>query len=173
MAQESLLIHHCAGFRNTSNEKCIVKSIRGHWRLQNEAEILKRYQSKTPFLRPIVDGIQEPADPPSIVLKHLDSVLINDFGDCRWKWAERVVHPLQDRDLVVLVFWFQSFPTGIKLVVTTPVDKAEDLGYGSAEREQGRSACRSLVLEHVPHCQKTIRLSACPKKPRAWPPGYA
>ncbi|GAB1312492.1 hypothetical protein MFIFM68171_02702 [Madurella fahalii] len=59
-----------------NSEKCIVKSIRGHWRLQNEANILKRYQAKTPFLRPLVDEIEEPSEPPSIVLKHLDSDLL-------------------------------------------------------------------------------------------------
>ncbi|KAK3986835.1 kinase-like protein [Cladorrhinum sp. PSN332] len=59
--------------RNLSGEKCIVKSIRGHWRLGNEATILKRCQSKTRFIRPLVDEIHDPADPPSIVLRHLDS----------------------------------------------------------------------------------------------------
>jgi len=78
MCRRTLLIHYCAELSNKSNEKCIVKSIRGHWRLQNEAEILKRYQSKTPFLRPIIDEIQEPADPPSIVLRHLDSELLTE-----------------------------------------------------------------------------------------------
>lgn len=59
--------------RNLAGERCVVKSIRGHWRLQNEADVLRRYQSQTPFLRPLVDEICEPADPPSIVLRHLDS----------------------------------------------------------------------------------------------------
>ncbi|KAK4133711.1 hypothetical protein BT67DRAFT_442622 [Trichocladium antarcticum] len=47
---------------NQNNEKCIVKSIRGYWRLQNEADILKRYQDQTPFLRPLLDEIAEPSD---------------------------------------------------------------------------------------------------------------
>ncbi len=34
-------------------EKCIIKSIRNHWRLQNEATVLSRYQPQTPFLRPL------------------------------------------------------------------------------------------------------------------------
>ncbi|KAJ0164685.1 hypothetical protein CTA2_455 [Colletotrichum tanaceti] len=68
---------------NQSNEKCIVKSIRGHWRLQNEADILKRYQSKTPFLRPLIDEIQEPADPSSIVLRYLDSQMLAESNEKR------------------------------------------------------------------------------------------
>ncbi|KLU81012.1 hypothetical protein MAPG_00107 [Magnaporthiopsis poae ATCC 64411] len=58
---------------NLAGERCIVKSIRGHWGLQNEADVLRRHQSQTPFLRPLVNEICEPADPPSIVLRHLDS----------------------------------------------------------------------------------------------------
>ncbi|TQN66344.1 Serine/threonine-protein kinase US3 [Colletotrichum shisoi] len=72
-----------AAYRNQNNKKCIVKSIRGHWRLQNEADILKRYQSKTPFLRPLIDEIQEPADPSSIVLRYLDSNMLAESNKKR------------------------------------------------------------------------------------------
>ncbi|KAL2174911.1 kinase-like domain-containing protein [Thermothelomyces heterothallicus CBS 202.75] len=69
--------------RNRDGEKCIIKSIRGHWRLRNEADILKRYQSETPFLRPLVDEIREPADPPSIVLRYLDSDVLTESNKKR------------------------------------------------------------------------------------------
>ncbi|KAK0649247.1 kinase-like domain-containing protein [Cercophora newfieldiana] len=69
--------------RNRSGEKCIVKSIRGHWRLRNEADILKRYQYETPFLRPLVDDIHDPADPPSIVLRYLDSDVLTESNKKR------------------------------------------------------------------------------------------
>ncbi|KAL2019226.1 hypothetical protein VTK56DRAFT_9953 [Thermocarpiscus australiensis] len=49
--------------------------------------ILKRYQSRTPFLRPLIDEIQEPADPPSIVLKHMDSELLTESK------KKRLTHP--------------------------------------------------------------------------------
>lgn len=61
---------------NQSSDKFVIKSVRGHWRLRNEANVLKRYQSRTPFLRPLVDEIQEPADPSSIVLRYLDSDML-------------------------------------------------------------------------------------------------
>ncbi|KZL72500.1 serine/threonine protein kinase [Colletotrichum tofieldiae] len=64
--------------RDENKRKCIVKSVRGHWRLQNEANILRRYQPKTPFLRPIIDEVLRPADPPSIILRHLDSELLTE-----------------------------------------------------------------------------------------------
>jgi serine/threonine protein kinase len=69
--------------RNLSGEKCIVKSIRGHWRLRNEADILKRYQSETPSLRPLVDDIHDPADPLSIVLRYLDSDVLTESNKKR------------------------------------------------------------------------------------------
>ncbi|KAF1849650.1 uncharacterized protein K460DRAFT_275213 [Cucurbitaria berberidis CBS 394.84] len=64
--------------RDQNRKNWIVKSVRGHWHLQNEANILRRYQSKTPFLRPIVDEVLGPADPPSIILRHLDSELLTE-----------------------------------------------------------------------------------------------
>jgi hypothetical protein len=69
-------ISRCADSRDQNRKNCIVKSVRGHWRLQNEADILRRYQWKTPFLRPIIDKVLSPADPPSIILRHLDSELL-------------------------------------------------------------------------------------------------
>ncbi|KDN70502.1 putative serine/threonine protein kinase [Colletotrichum sublineola] len=64
--------------RDQNQSKCIVKSVRGHWRLQNEANVLQSYQLKTPFLRPIVDEVISPIDPPSIILRHLDSELLTE-----------------------------------------------------------------------------------------------
>ncbi|TVY73142.1 Serine/threonine-protein kinase STE20 [Lachnellula suecica] len=64
--------------QNQETENYVVKSIRSHWRLQNEAKILKLYQSKTPFIRPVVDEIVDPSDPPSIVLRYLDSQLLTE-----------------------------------------------------------------------------------------------
>ncbi|PYI09289.1 kinase-like protein [Aspergillus sclerotiicarbonarius CBS 121057] len=49
----------------------VVKSVEGHWRLHNERDILKRFQCRAPNLRLLLDEIQEPVEPPAIVLKHL------------------------------------------------------------------------------------------------------
>ncbi|KAJ8069391.1 hypothetical protein OCU04_003045 [Sclerotinia nivalis] len=59
-------------------QNVIIKSIRGHWRLKNEADILKCFQAKTSSLRPLIDEIVEPADPPTIVLKYLDNDLLSE-----------------------------------------------------------------------------------------------
>lgn len=71
------------GKSNLDKQKCIIKGIAGHWRLQNEADILKRYQDKTPYLRPLIDEIQEPAEPPSIVLRYLDTDLLRESNKQR------------------------------------------------------------------------------------------
>lgn len=62
--------------RNESNQSVIVKSIH-HFRLQNEHDVLKRFQSRTPFIRPLTDEVVEPSDPPAIVLRHLDENLLD------------------------------------------------------------------------------------------------
>lgn len=54
----------------------IVKSVH-HFRLQNERDVLKRFQSPTQFIRPLVDETVEPSDPPTIVLGYLDDHLLN------------------------------------------------------------------------------------------------
>ncbi|KAF2963789.1 hypothetical protein GQX73_g9785 [Xylaria multiplex] len=51
--------------RNQSNELCI------------------RYQSKSSFIRPLIDEIQQAADPPSIILSHLDSKLLTESKNKR------------------------------------------------------------------------------------------
>nr|POF17501.1 serine/threonine-protein kinase pak mbt [Quercus suber] len=47
-----------------------------HGRLQNEAAVLKRYQADSPLFRPVIDTIEEPTDPPTILLEYRDSDLL-------------------------------------------------------------------------------------------------
>lgn len=49
----------------------VVKSTR-HWRIQNERDILHRFQGRTSSIRPVIDEIEYPSDPPAIVLKYFD-----------------------------------------------------------------------------------------------------
>lgn len=60
----------------------IIKSV-AHFRLQNERDVLKRFQPLTPSIRPLIDEIIEPADPPAIVLKYLDDHLLNTSASKR------------------------------------------------------------------------------------------
>ena len=46
--------------------------------LQIEVDNLKRFQSKTPFLRPIIDEILDPVSPRSAVMQYLDSELLTE-----------------------------------------------------------------------------------------------
>ncbi|KAF2152715.1 putative serine/threonine protein kinase [Myriangium duriaei CBS 260.36] len=68
----------CVGIpsnRSPSSNKVILKSVSGHWRLENERDILKQFQTTIPNLRPLIDEIQDSAAPPTIVLKYLDDDL--------------------------------------------------------------------------------------------------
>lgn len=69
--------------RNLKDETCIVKGIHNHWRLQNEASALKKYQGQTPFIRPLIDDIVEPSEPASIVLRYLDTDLLKESNKKR------------------------------------------------------------------------------------------
>ncbi|KAI9833360.1 MAG: hypothetical protein M1819_003755 [Sarea resinae] len=57
---------------NQHEDTVVVKSVEGHWRLHNERDILKRFQARAPTLRPLLDEIEDPAEPSAIILKHLD-----------------------------------------------------------------------------------------------------
>ncbi len=59
-----------------SEQTVVIKSVR-NFRLENERDILKRFQSQTSSLRPLIDEIEDPFDPPALVLKHLDDDLLN------------------------------------------------------------------------------------------------
>ncbi|KAI1746927.1 STE/STE20 protein kinase [Xylaria castorea] len=62
--------------RNQKNEPVIVKAVSGHPRVENERDVLKRFQSRSPYLRPMIDEIQDPAEPTTIVLRHLETDLL-------------------------------------------------------------------------------------------------
>ncbi|PYI08823.1 serine/threonine protein kinase [Aspergillus sclerotiicarbonarius CBS 121057] len=61
--------------RSKSEQTFLIKCAR-HPRIANERNILKQFQSQTTSLRPLVDEIKEPADPPAIVLKYLNDDLL-------------------------------------------------------------------------------------------------
>lgn len=54
----------------------MIKSVR-HFRLDTEREVLKRFQTRAPSLRPLIDEIEEPSDPPALVLRHLDDDVLH------------------------------------------------------------------------------------------------
>ncbi|KAI1350229.1 STE/STE20 protein kinase [Xylaria sp. FL0043] len=64
--------------RNQANDlPVIVKSVHGHPRVEDERNFLKRFQTRSPYFRPLVDEIQDPAEPTTIVLRHLESTLLD------------------------------------------------------------------------------------------------
>ncbi|KAL2782708.1 kinase-like protein [Aspergillus keveii] len=61
---------------NQKNEKVLIKSVR-HFRIQNERDVLLRFQGRTTHLRRLLDeGVDDGLNPPSIVLKYLDDDLL-------------------------------------------------------------------------------------------------
>lgn len=54
----------------------MVKAVQGHFRVENERDVLKRFQPRSPLLRPLVDEVLDPSEPPTIVLRHLEDNLL-------------------------------------------------------------------------------------------------
>jgi serine/threonine protein kinase len=52
----------------------VIKSVSGHPRVEHERDILRLFD-KSPLLRTLVDEIEEPAQPTTIVLEYLDADL--------------------------------------------------------------------------------------------------
>ena len=48
-----------------------------HFRLQNERDILLRFQERTSAMRPLLDQIEDPTAPPAHILKHLDDDVLH------------------------------------------------------------------------------------------------
>ncbi|KAI9671501.1 MAG: hypothetical protein M1817_003552 [Caeruleum heppii] len=63
--------------RNTAEETVVIKGVQDHPRVENERDVLKRFQTRTPYLRPLIDEIEDPSAPATIVLKHLDDHLLD------------------------------------------------------------------------------------------------
>lgn len=55
----------------------VIKGVKGHPRVANERGVLRRFQNRTPYIRPLIDEIEESSAPPTIVLKHLGDHLLS------------------------------------------------------------------------------------------------
>jgi serine/threonine protein kinase len=72
----AIFVLTCLSRSNKIDQTVVIKSAR-HFRITNERDVLRTFQSKTPHLRPLIDEIVEPADPPAIVLKYLENDLLS------------------------------------------------------------------------------------------------
>ncbi|GAQ04525.1 hypothetical protein ALT_1846 [Aspergillus lentulus] len=57
--------------RNENQERVVAKSVR-RFRLQNERDILLRFQNRTPCIRPLIDELEDSTIPPTLILRYLD-----------------------------------------------------------------------------------------------------
>ena len=62
--------------RSQAQQIVVIKSVRDHPRVENERNVLNSLQHRTPYLRQVIDEIEAPSTPSTIVLKHLDSDLL-------------------------------------------------------------------------------------------------
>ncbi|KAF2832812.1 putative serine/threonine protein kinase [Ophiobolus disseminans] len=62
---------------NQAQQTVVVKSVRDHPRIANERDVLRRFQHRTPYLRPLIDEIDESSAPVTIALKYLHTDLLD------------------------------------------------------------------------------------------------
>ncbi|KAF2663521.1 serine/threonine protein kinase [Microthyrium microscopicum] len=63
--------------KNSLKETVVVKSVADHPRVENERDNLRRFQEQTPCIRPILDEVVNTSIPTTIILKHLDTTLLD------------------------------------------------------------------------------------------------
>jgi serine/threonine protein kinase len=54
----------------------VIKSVEDHSRVENERNVLNRFQHRTQYLRPLIDEIDEPSTPVTIPLQYLQGNLL-------------------------------------------------------------------------------------------------
>lgn len=65
----------------------MAKSV-GHFRLQNEHDILRRFQNRTPYIRPLIDKVLDgSSDPTTLILQYLDDDILHASN------SQRLTHP--------------------------------------------------------------------------------
>jgi len=82
--------------RNHLQELVVVKSVLDHPRVENERNVLRRFQHRTPYLRPLIDEIDVPSAPVTIALRHmqgdlLDASIASTLNRRELKYASRCV----------------------------------------------------------------------------------
>ncbi|KAI9829991.1 MAG: hypothetical protein M1826_005164 [Phylliscum demangeonii] len=62
--------------KNEAEQTVVIKGVKGHRRVENERNVLERFQHRTPYLRPLVDEVEDPSMV-VIVLSFLDDDLLH------------------------------------------------------------------------------------------------
>jgi serine/threonine protein kinase len=70
------MYHSYTNNRNEGQQNVIAKSV-GHFRLQNERDVLLRFQHRTPSIRPLIEELEDSHGPPILLLEYLDDDLLN------------------------------------------------------------------------------------------------
>lgn len=72
--------HDCTLCRDQLGGPVVVKHV-NHFRLQNERDVLVRFQSATPHIRPLLDEIDAGTESHALVMRWLDGDLLEATGD--------------------------------------------------------------------------------------------
>ncbi|OAX77598.1 STE/STE20 protein kinase [Emergomyces africanus] len=134
---------------NQHNRLVVVKSVQGHWRLQNERDVLKRFQTRSSYLRPLLDEIEDPAEPPTIILRHADDDLTRAAKKQRLTRQEIKYVARNVLEALRVLHEDGYVHTGINILIN----------YGSGETRFSKvelADCGGVVGEHSEFAKKGI-----------------
>jgi len=77
MKYKSLMDYNALPHRNQAEQTVVIKGVRGHPRVENERYVLKRFQDRTPYLRPLIDEVEDQSNCLIIVLRYLEDHLLD------------------------------------------------------------------------------------------------
>lgn len=129
----------------------------------NERDVLKKFQLRTACLRRLIDEIEEPSNPPAIVLQHLDDDLYNASATKTLSATE--VKYVSWKVLQALAVLHESgyVHTGFSLskmiqssLTNTPIDIKLDnvlVNYGGNSHENRFTDARLADLENTVHIE--------------------
>ncbi|PGH06135.1 STE/STE20 protein kinase [Blastomyces parvus] len=81
-------LHDCIWLATNQNKENVVLKSVNHFRLQNERDVLLRFQPRTPFIRPLLDEITTAQGHPGLVLRYLDDDVLQASNNQRLTRSE-------------------------------------------------------------------------------------
>ncbi|KAI1519890.1 hypothetical protein Ptr86124_000258 [Pyrenophora tritici-repentis] len=61
--------------KDQAQKPVVIKGVQNHVRVENERDVLQRFQHRTPYIRGMIDELEHPSDPVTIALQYTEKRL--------------------------------------------------------------------------------------------------
>ncbi|KAL3479369.1 kinase-like domain-containing protein [Aspergillus californicus] len=104
---------------NEYEQEVIAKSVQ-HFRLQNERDVLLRFQHRTPSIRLLIEELEDTNAPPTLILKYLDEDALNASNKQRLTHSEVVYVARKVLEALAILHDEGFVHTGVIIIHITP-----------------------------------------------------